>query len=416
MCEISAANSREFLVERDRMKSKIGVWFLGACGGVATTTIVGLAALRRGLAGNQGLVSQLPQFHKLDLIDWDQFVIGGHDIRKTTLFQEAMQLARVSRAIDPVLIEKCRDDLAEIDKNIRPGVLFNVGPTIAQFADASLRETRETPRASIQRVQRDLQAFRQQHSLEQVIVVNVASTEPPVDASQLPQLASELLPMLESRETCPLAASSLYAIAALELGCPYINFTPSLGSAPAAICELAIEHQTCHMGHDGKTGETLLKSALAPMFANRNLEVMSWVGHNIFGNMDGKVLDDPANKKTKVVSKDRLLSEIFGYTPQTHVSIEYIESLGDWKTAWDHIHFRGFLGTPMILQFVWQGCDSLLAAPLVIDLIRFTQRAHRAGQHGLLTFLASFFKSPLGVSEHNFVKQFELLEAWARKM
>ncbi|MGE0755961.1 MAG: inositol-3-phosphate synthase, partial [Pirellulaceae bacterium] len=152
---------------------------------------------------------------------------------------------------------------------------------------------------------------------------------------------------------------------------------------------------------------------LAPMFANRNLEVMSWVGHNIFGNMDGKVLDDPANKRTKVVSKDRLLSQIFGYSPQTHVSIEYIESLGDWKTAWDHIHFRGFLGTPMIMQFTWQGCDSLLAAPLVIDLVRFTERARRAGATGLLTFLASFFKSPLGVTEHNFVKQFALLEAWA---
>ncbi len=395
------------------MTNKIGVWFVGAHGGVATTTIVGLAALRKGLTGNQGLVSQLPQFASLGLIDWNQFVIGGHDIRKTTLFDEAMKLARVSRAIDSSLIEQCRDELAAIDAKIRPGVLFNVGPTIAKFADSTLRDSRETPRAAMRRVQHDLQYFYQQNKLDKVIVVNVASTEPPVDASLLPQSWSELEQLLESSEKCPLAASSLYAIAALELGYPYINFTPSLGSAPAAICELAIDRKTCHMGHDGKTGETLLKSTLAPMFADRNLEVMSWVGHNIFGNMDGKVLDDPANKKTKVVSKDRLLSEIFGYAPQTHVSIEYIESLGDWKTAWDHIHFRGFLGTPMILQFIWQGCDSLLAAPLVIDLVRFTERAHRAGQHGLLTFLASFFKSPLGVNEHNFVKQFSLLEEWA---
>ena len=166
------------------------------------------------------------------------------------------------------------------------------------------------------------------------------------------------------------------------------------------------------MGHDGKTGETLLKSTLAPMFAARNLEVMSWVGHNIFGNMDGKVLDDPANKQSKVTSKDRLLHQIFGYSPQTLVSIEYIESLGDWKTAWDHIHFRGFLGTPMTMQFTWQGCDSLLAAPLVIDLVRLTERAYRHGDRGLLTFLASFFKSPLGSNEHNFAKQFQMLEVW----
>ena len=97
------------------------------------------------------------------------------------------------------------------------------------------------------------------------------------------------------------------------------------------------------------------------------------------------------------------------------MSIEYVESLGDWKTAWDHIHFKGFLGTPMTLQFIWQGCDSLLAAPLVLDLIRFTDLARRRGETGCLTFLASFFKSPYGVEEHDFTRQFEMLEAWAAK-
>ena len=207
-------------------------------------------------------------------------------------------------------------------------------------------------------------------------------------------------------------ASSLYAIAALDLGSSYINFTPSLGAAPAAIDELARLRGARHAGCDGKTGETLLKSVLAPMFAARNLQVMSWVGHNIFGNMDGRVLDDPANKRAKLESKDRLLGEILGYKPQTHISIEFIESLGDWKTAWDHIHFAGFLGTPMTFQFIWQGCDSVLAAPLVIDLIRFTELAQRRGQTGLLTFLASFFKSPLGVEEHSFVHQFQMLQQW----
>ena len=207
-------------------------------------------------------------------------------------------------------------------------------------------------------------------------------------------------------------ASSLYAIAALDLGNSYINFTPSLGAAPAAIDELARLRGARHAGCDGKTGETLLKSVLAPMFAARNLQVMSWVSHNIFGNMDGRVLDDPANKRAKLESKDRLLGEILGYKPQTHISIEFIESLGDWKTAWDHVHFAGFLGTPMTFQFIWQGCDSVLAAPLVIDLVRFTELAQRRGQTGLLKFLASFFKSPLGVEEHRFVHQFQMLQQW----
>jgi myo-inositol-1-phosphate synthase len=249
-----------------------------------------------------------------------------------------------------------------------------------------------------------------------LIVVNVASTEPPVDADAFPEKWSGLEKLLDRPRKCNLPASSLYAIASLDLGYPYVNFTPSLGSGLRAICDLAELRQTCHMGRDGKTGETLLKSTLAPMFADRNLQVMSWVGHNIFGNMDGKVLDSPENKATKVTSKDKLLGQIFGYTPQTHVSIEYIKSLGDWKTAWDHVHFKGFFGTPMTLQFTWQGCDSLLAAPLVLDLIRFTERAHRAGETGVLTFLSSFFKSPLGTEENQFAKQFEALETWARDL
>ena len=151
------------------------------------------------------------------------------------------------------------------------------------------------------------------------------------------------------------------------------------------------------------------------MFAARNLEVLSWVGHNIFGNLDGLVLDDPANKAAKIKSKDQLVGNILGYDPQTLVSIEYIRSLGDWKTAWDHIHFRGFLGTPMTLQFTWQGCDSLLAAPLVLDLIRFVELSNRRGEVGVLSQLGEFFQKPLGLEEHDFSRQFSLLCDWAER-
>jgi myo-inositol-1-phosphate synthase len=212
-----------------------------------------------------------------------------------------------------------------------------------------------------------------------------------------------------------LPASSLYAVAALGAGHSHINFTPSLGPAPAAIDELARLRGACYYGCDGKTGETLLKSALAPMFARRNLRVLSWVGHNIFGNRDALVLDDPANKQAKIASKDHLVGDILGYRPQTLVSIERIDDMGDWKTAWDHVHFGGFLGLPMTLQLVWQGCDSALAAPLVLDLVRFTELAHRRGQVGRMPFLASFFKSPYGVDEHGFERQFQMLERWVEE-
>jgi myo-inositol-1-phosphate synthase len=393
-------------------RPRIGIWLIGAKGGVAATTILGLVALQKGLTSEVGLVSGLPRFAHLDMADWGDFIVGGHEIRDVTLRDEAMRLATESRAIDPAMVDACRSELNRIDRRIRPGTIHKVGSTIRRFAAAEIPR-RETPLEAVRRVKQDLERFVKAQRLTDLIVVNVASTEPPVEPDTVPPSWAELERLLARPRKCPLPASSLYAVAALDLGYSYINFTPSLGSSPAAIDELARRRETRHMGCDGKTGETLMKSTLAPMFAGRNLQVMSWVGHNIFGNLDGKVLDDPANKQAKVASKDHLLAEILGYPPQTHVSIEFIESLGDWKTAWDHVHFRGFLGVPMTLQFIWQGCDSLLAAPLVLDLVRFAEVARRRGHVGQMTFLAGFFKSPHGVAEQGFVRQFQMLEAWA---
>ncbi len=382
-------------------------------GGSSLHRAFGTLRLARGLASEVGLVSRLPAFRQLDLVDWDALVAGGHEIRTCRLVDEAARMVGESRAIDPALIETCREELEAIDGRVRPGTIYGVGARIREMAGGEV-PPHEHPREAIQRLQADLRDFARAQGVEHVIVVNVASTEPPVDPATIPPRWDELQRVLDGAEPAiTLPASTLYAIAALDLGYTYLNFTPSLGSAPAAIDELARLRGTRHMGCDGKTGETLLKSVLAPMFRQRNLRVLSWVGHNIFGNLDGKVLDDPANKKAKVASKDHLLAEILGYRPQTLVSIEYIESLGDWKTAWDHIHFQGFLGTPMTMQFIWQGCDSLLAAPLVLDLVRFAELARRRGQVGRMDFLASFFKSPYGVQEQDFTRQFQMLEAWA---
>jgi len=125
---------------------------------------------------------------------------------------------------------------------------------------------------------------------------------------------------------------------------------------------------------------------------------------------------EEANKASKIKTKDQLVQQIVGYKPQTHVSIEYIESLDDWKTAWDHIHFRGFLGTKMTMQFTWQGCDSILAGPLVLDLARLALFAQRRGEIGVLKHLACFFKNPMGVEEHDFFKQFAMLEDYVREL
>lgn len=393
----------------------IGIWFIGAWGGISTTVSVGLAALQKKLTDETGLVSSRPQFHGLDLAAWNNFVIGGHEIRTTTYAAEAKQLYKQSRVFDIDTLAQIQGTLAEFDKNIRPGTLINVGKTIESLASGeALKQRGEKPATALNRITADLVDFKKRHNLQQVIVVDVASTEP-TPGSEIKQLDwSTLKKQIETADVSPVPASTIYAIAAMQSGCDFVNFTPSIGSDLPALEELAVEQKVLHTGRDGKTGETLLKSVLAPMFAARNLEVQSWVGHNIFGNMDGKVLDDPANKANKVRSKDHLLTEILGYKPNSLVSIEYIEDLADWKTAWDHIHFRGFLDTKMVMQFTWQGCDSILAAPLVLDLVRLTEREHRRGKSGVMRHLASFFKSPMGRDvPPEFAKQFLLLEAWA---
>lgn len=395
-------------------KPRLGLWLIGARGGVAVTAMTGLIAHRLGLTDDAGLVSQLPQFAHLPLAKWDDFVVGGHEIRTAPLVDELASLHRDSRVLTPELVAACQPELAKIDAEIRPGTLWNVGPRIAELAAPELAKTvnDRSARAAVERLKADLADFKQRHSLNTVVVLNVASTEAIPAPETWPQTWAAAEALLDAAD-CPLPASSLYAIAALDLGLPFVNFTPSLGATPAGIDELARLRNACHAGRDGKTGETLLKSVLAPMFAARGLKVMSWVGHNIFGNLDGRVLDDPRNKSAKLQSKDRAISEILGYAPQTLTTIEHIASLGDWKTAWDHIHFQGFLGTPMTLQLTWQGCDSLLAAPLVLDLARFAALAHERGQTGVLSFLSSFFKSPLGDAPASFADQFRALEAWA---
>jgi myo-inositol-1-phosphate synthase len=286
--------------------------------------------------------------------------------------------------------------------------------SITALADRPDTRVARAPLEAVDAVQGDLRAFQTANKLDQVVVVNAASTEPPFPLGEEHQTYDRLLAAMNAPSPLALPASSLYAFAAIDAGFPFINLTPSRGASMPAIEELARELVLPHAGQDLKTGETLIKSVLAPVFAHRNLRVLSWVGHNILGNRDGLVLNDPENKASKVKSKDLLLKELLGYKPQSIVTIEYVESLDDWKTAWDHIHFEGFLGTKMTLQFTWQGCDSLLAAPLVIDLARLTALAQRRGEAGALSHLASFFKSPLGVSEHDFGKQFALLEAYAQ--
>ncbi|MEW6582529.1 MAG: inositol-3-phosphate synthase [Actinomycetota bacterium] len=376
------------------MTAPLGVWLLGARGAVATTTLVGAAAARRGLTGTTGMVTEREPVASAPTCPVASMVFGGHDVRDTPLREAALALTGGAGPLDPGLVRAVEGDLADAEGHLRP----------APPAGGSAR-------AFVQAVQRDLEAFAEATGARRTVVVNVASTEPPPAAHP----AHDDLPALEAlidRGSGPgpaLPASLLYAYAAIDAGLPYVNFTPSVGASVPALEELARERRVPHAGRDGKTGETLLKSALAPMFASRNLRVRSWSGVNMLGNGDGRTLSDPAAAASKTQGKARVVPDILGYEPHTLVRIDYVPSLGDWKTAWDLIQFEGFLGTPMSLQLTWQGSDSALAAPLVLDLVRLVDLAAERGEAGALGHLAFFFKAPLGSDTHDLAAQYAQL-------
>src|SRR5437867_3168526 len=158
---------------------RVGIWFIGAWGGVASTVALGLAALRRGLTDSTGLVTAGPLFQGVDLDAPGQFVIGGHDIRKSGYLQAVTELRQRSNVFDAALIECCKPDLEQWDKNVRPGTILGAGETIGKLADWAEVRRSDTPRQAIDRIQGDLRDFQARHKRDQVVMVSVASTEPP---------------------------------------------------------------------------------------------------------------------------------------------------------------------------------------------------------------------------------------------
>lgn len=388
---------------------RTGVWIIGARGGVATTLICGALALRSGRASTTGLISATDLFERIPLAGIGDLVFGGHDIRTTPLPECAREISRNNGTLRSDLIDEIEPGLEEIDANLRSGVLFRSGPAIEGLPGADPRTREDDPRAALERITADIDSFRREQRVDRLVVVHLASTEPPLPPHPAHVSREALAAALAAGDGRAFIASSLYALAAARSGAAYLNFTPCAGGLLPAIAEEMTTAGRPFMGSDGKTGETLVKSALAPLFRYRNLRVLSWQGYNMLGDRDGEILAHDENRRAKIQSKDHLLHEYLGYPLHTKVTIDYVPSLDDLKTAWDFIHFEGFLGVRMSLQFTWQGCDSILAAPLVLDLVRLLDLADRRGEGGPQPHLALFFKSPHGVSEHDLHRQFHAL-------
>ncbi|MEV5493157.1 inositol-3-phosphate synthase [Streptomyces bobili] len=365
-----------------QLPPRVGVWLIGARGSVATTVVAGCAALTAGLRPPTGLVTETPAFAGSGLPALSSLVFGGHDTLDCPLPKRAEQLA-AGGVLPPGLPAAVEAELAAAEREIRPG-----GPLPGDTRDEE---------ELIAAFATDLRDFVRRLGLDRAVVVNVASTEAAPTGAALP-------------------ASSLYAAAALRAGCPYVNFTPSTGLHHPSLAGLAASSGLPYGGRDGKTGQTLLRSVLGPMFAQRALDVRAWSGTNLLGGGDGAALADPAAAAAKNAGKERVLADTLGTVPEGQVHIDDVPALGDWKTAWDHVAFDGFLGTRMVLQTIWQGCDSALAAPLVLDLARLLARAHERGLSGPRPELAFFFKDPVGDAPASLAEQHAELERFARRL
>lgn len=392
-----------------KRQPRIGLWLIGAAGGVGSTVALGVAALARKRAPTTGLVTELGEFDSLDLVNPGALVVGGHEIRSQRLIDAVREMHADSRVFSAELMVRCAPALRRMQRNIRPGIVMGMAADSRGWADRRCIRRVATPAAAVNAVRNDLVAFRLRHRLDYGVVVNVASSEPPPALHAAHEDPAAFRRTLSRKSSTVFPSSALYALGAFEAGCGYINFTASTGSRLPTVESVGMRRGSLFMGRDGKTGETLLKSVLAPMFARRHLKLLSWVGHNMLGNRDGANLSRPEIKNAKIRSKERLLSEIVGYLPHMHTSIEFVPSLADWKIASDHVQFQGFLDTRMNLQFTWTGCDSLLAAPLVIDLVRLTTLEWRRGRSGRMDHLACFFKDPDGCRLHAFDDQWRQL-------
>jgi len=402
--------------KRPRGRKRLGVWLIVARGGLATTLITGSLAIAKKLRKPVGLLTETPFFDGFPLTRIEDLVFGGHDIRETTTREAALEVGEDSGSIPPELVRVLNRAFRKVDSEIRPGILVNSGKAIEGLADQDYLDEGRSLAEMVEGLRTDLREFRDAHGLERVVVVNLGSTEPPLRIVGAHKKLGRFEEVIAANQQRLVRPSLLYAYAAAKEGCPFIHFTPSEATLAPALVEAFDESETPFMGRDGKTGETLVKSALAPMFKYRNLQVLSWQGYNLLGDRDGKVLSQAENLDSKIQTKDSLLKNILGYPLHTHVGIDYVPSLGDQKTAWDFIHFEGFLGHRMSMQFTWQGCDAVLAAPLVLDMVRLMDHVASTGATGPQTWLACFFKRPFGMEEDDLHRQWHLLEEQAARM
>ena len=386
-------------------KGRLGILTPGI-GAVSTTFFAGVEAIRQGLAKPIGSMTEMGTIRLgkrtdnrtpairdfVPLAGLDDLVFGGWDIFE----DDCYQAARNAGVLEKDLLEKIRPALEKIVP--MPAVFDN--RYVKNLSGTNVKKGANWFDLAEQLME-DIRLFREKNDLDRLVVVWCASTEiyiEPADVHQTVEAFEEGMKKNDER----ISPSMIYAYAAIRSGVPFANGAPNLTVDIPAIVELAKKNGVPICGKDFKTGQTLMKTILAPGLKARLLGITGWFSTNILGNRDGEVLDDPESFKTKEMSKLSVLDQILQphlypdlYKDLYHkVRINYYPPRGDNKEGWDNIDITGWLGYPMQIKVDFLCRDSILAAPIVLDLAIFLDLAARAGKSGIQEWLSFFFKSP----------------------
>jgi myo-inositol-1-phosphate synthase len=385
---------------------KLGVLLVGM-GAVSTTTIAGVLAVRRGLARPIGALTQMGTVRLgkrterrsplikdfVPLASLDDIVFGGWDIFEDNSYEAA----KTAGVLEPDLLDRIRPEL----EAIKPmAAVFD--RRYVKRLDGPNVKTGRNKKDLAEQLAEDMRRFKQDNHCDRMVMVWCGSTE--VYLTESPAhatLASFEKALAASDDDIP--SSMIYAYAAIKEGIPYANAAPNLSADVPALIELAAQTGAPVTGKDLKTGQTLIKTIVAPGLKARLLGVEGWYSTNILGNRDGEVLDDPESFRTKEESKKSVLDYIFQpdlypdlYKDLCHVvRINYYPPRGDNKEGWDNIDLFGWLDYKMQLKVNFLCRDSILAAPIVLDVALFLDLASRAGMEGIQEWLSFYFKSPM---------------------
>ena len=391
----------------EKASGGLGVLMPGL-GAVSTTFIAGTLAIRKGLSRPIGSLTQMGSLRlgkrtekrEVDIKDFvplanlDDLVFGGWDIFEDNCYEAAVKAG----VIDVTLLDQVKPELSSI-KPMK--AVFE--KKFVKKLDGTYIKSAKGHRKRIEALRQDIRNFKKENKVDRVVMIWCGSTEVYQEPKDSIYESLESLEKALDSDNPSIAPSILYAYAALKEGVPYANGAPNLSVDFDAMYSLASQEGVPIAGKDFKTGQTLMKTILAPGFKARMIGIDGWFSTNILGNRDGEVLDDPDSFKSKEVSKLGVLEQILEpekypelYGDLYHkVRINYYPPRGDNKEGWDNIDIKGWLDYPMQIKVDFLCRDSILAAPIVLDLALFLDLSNRAGMHGIQEWLSFYFKSPM---------------------